>query len=341
MKIKHLTESLNKKYALEEKNVIKKRKSLQESTSNTIKDYSWSKFLDKVEAATGFKVDSAYRRGYDQWIELIDDQGKIRDAEITKYFDGEYELNLSNISTYIHEEYSLVGQDGNAFSLIGYTARCMKECGLRDEINEMRERAMSGDYYNLIAVCDEYIQKCNEINPDLEENFGYDYVNAKSLYEKYDLNEMALGEMSLQSPARTIKNHISYNNKYSIQDIQNLMNLAFEKVYNDNYPHERFSRTIKSIASILLSDFENDIDEWSMREGLTDSEAKEIINHYNKYVIEFKNFYDKCESECSIDPSDKDFIQLRDAAKFAYEEMYNGMRSFLDKEFYGKSKKWL
>ena len=139
MKIKHLTESLNKKYALEEKNVIKKRKSLQESTSNTIKDYSWSKFLDKVEAATGFKVDSAYRRGYDQWIELIDDQGKIRDAEITKYFDGEYELNLSNISTYIHEEYSLVGQDGNAFSLIGYTARCMKECGLRDEINEMRE----------------------------------------------------------------------------------------------------------------------------------------------------------------------------------------------------------
>lgn len=163
----------------------------------------------------------------------------------------------------------------------------------------------------------------------------------ESLYGKYALNEMALGEMSLQRPARTIEKHISYNNKYSIQDIQNLTNLAFEKVYNDNYPHERFSRTIKSIASILLSDFENDIDEWSMREGLTDSEAKEIINHYNKYVIEFKNFYDKCESECSIDPSDKDFIQLRDSAKFAYEEMYNGMRSFLDKEFYGKSKKWL
>ena len=138
IKIKHLTESLNRKYALEGKNVNRRQKSLQESTSNTIKDYSWSKFLDKVEAATGFKVDSAYRRGYDQWIELIDDQGKIRDAEITKYFDGEYELNLSNISTYIHEEYSLVGQDGNAFALMGYTARCMKECGLHERTRFQR-----------------------------------------------------------------------------------------------------------------------------------------------------------------------------------------------------------
>lgn len=63
----------------------------------------------------------------------------------------------------IKEEYSLVGQDGNAFSLMGYTARCMKECGLRDEIDEMRRRATSGDYNNLIMVCDEYIQRCNEI----------------------------------------------------------------------------------------------------------------------------------------------------------------------------------
>ena len=71
----------------------------------------------------------------------------------------------------LNEEYSLVGQDGNAFSLLGYTARCMKECGLRDEIDEMRKLAMSGDYYNLIRVCDEYIQKCNEINPDLDEAY--------------------------------------------------------------------------------------------------------------------------------------------------------------------------
>ncbi len=68
----------------------------------------------------------------------------------------------------LNEEYSLVGQDGNAFSLMGYTAKCMKECGLRNEITQMRERAMSGDYYNLIRVCDEYIQKCNAINSEDE-----------------------------------------------------------------------------------------------------------------------------------------------------------------------------
>lgn len=61
------------------------------------------------------------------------------------------------------DKYSLVGQDGNAFALIGYTMRCMKECGLRNEVNEMQERATSGDYNNLIRVCDEYVQRCNEI----------------------------------------------------------------------------------------------------------------------------------------------------------------------------------
>ena len=64
---------------------------------------------------------------------------------------------------YEGDKYSLVGQDGNAYALMGYTARCMKECGLRNEVSEMHEKATSGDYNNLICVCDEYIQRCNEI----------------------------------------------------------------------------------------------------------------------------------------------------------------------------------
>ena len=59
-------------------------------------------------------------------------------------------------------KYSLVGVDGNAFSIIGYTGNALKKEGLRHLVDEMRERAMSGDYYNLIAVCDEYINKANE-----------------------------------------------------------------------------------------------------------------------------------------------------------------------------------
>ena len=58
--------------------------------------------------------------------------------------------------------YSLVGVDGNAYSIMGYTANALKRSGLRDKVDEMREKAMSGDYYNLIAICDEYIDMANE-----------------------------------------------------------------------------------------------------------------------------------------------------------------------------------
>ena len=62
----------------------------------------------------------------------------------------------------IASKYDLVGQDGNAFALMGYTSRALKNEGLRDLVPEMQERATSGDYWNLIAVCDEYIQMAND-----------------------------------------------------------------------------------------------------------------------------------------------------------------------------------
>lgn len=58
--------------------------------------------------------------------------------------------------------YTLVGVDGNAYSIMGYTANALKRSGLRDKVDEMREKAMSGDYYNLIAICNEYIDMANE-----------------------------------------------------------------------------------------------------------------------------------------------------------------------------------
>lgn len=59
-------------------------------------------------------------------------------------------------------KYNLVGVDGNAFSLMGYTARALKNEGLGNLSSEMQKRATSGDYYNLIAVCDEYVQMANK-----------------------------------------------------------------------------------------------------------------------------------------------------------------------------------
>ncbi|MDR2457802.1 MAG: hypothetical protein LBD41_04910 [Clostridiales Family XIII bacterium] len=60
-------------------------------------------------------------------------------------------------------KYNLVGQNGNAFSLMAYTASAMKkEKFPREEISKMQEEAMSGDYNNLLVVLDNYIAKCNQ-----------------------------------------------------------------------------------------------------------------------------------------------------------------------------------
>lgn len=58
-------------------------------------------------------------------------------------------------------KYCLVGQDGNAFALMGYTANALRREGLRELVSEMQKEATSGDYYHLISVCDKYIDMAN------------------------------------------------------------------------------------------------------------------------------------------------------------------------------------
>lgn len=58
-------------------------------------------------------------------------------------------------------KYTLVGVDGNAFSVMAYTAKALRREGLSNLIDEMQSKAMSGSYYNCIAVCDEYVNIAN------------------------------------------------------------------------------------------------------------------------------------------------------------------------------------
>lgn len=59
--------------------------------------------------------------------------------------------------------YTLVGVDGNAYAIMGYTSKAMKRAGFtKEEVDHMYKEATSGDYSNLICVCDEYIDKVNE-----------------------------------------------------------------------------------------------------------------------------------------------------------------------------------
>ena len=59
--------------------------------------------------------------------------------------------------------YTLVGVDGNAYAIMGYTQRAMRQTGFsKDEIDQMLDEAKESDYYHLIAVCNGWIDKCNE-----------------------------------------------------------------------------------------------------------------------------------------------------------------------------------
>jgi len=51
-------------------------------------------------------------------------------------------------------EGDLVGVDGNAFSIMGYTERQLKRGGWsRDDINTVMDIAQSSDYDNLLSTC--------------------------------------------------------------------------------------------------------------------------------------------------------------------------------------------
>lgn len=61
------------------------------------------------------------------------------------------------------EMYSLVGIDGNAYSLMGYTQDAMAEQGFsEEEIDAFLKDAQSSDYNHLVGVCYMKVRECNE-----------------------------------------------------------------------------------------------------------------------------------------------------------------------------------
>lgn len=63
------------------------------------------------------------------------------------------------------KEYSLVGVDGNAYMIMAYVRKAMKECGKsNDEIESYLKEAKSDDYFHLICVSEEKIDELNKEN---------------------------------------------------------------------------------------------------------------------------------------------------------------------------------
>lgn len=72
------------------------------------------------------------------------------------------------------KKYNLVGIDGNAFNVMAYVSRCMREEGMSiDYIREYKSNAMSDDYNNLLCVSMDMIDKLNEMNEYEIEEYGF------------------------------------------------------------------------------------------------------------------------------------------------------------------------
>lgn len=63
----------------------------------------------------------------------------------------------------MEEKYTLVGCDGNAFSVMGYVTNCMRrERFTAKDIQDYVDEAIKSDYNHLLCVSCDYIDKCNE-----------------------------------------------------------------------------------------------------------------------------------------------------------------------------------
>ena len=59
---------------------------------------------------------------------------------------------------YSEIEVKLVGQDGNAYAIIGAVIAAMKEADLsKEQIEEFLTEAMAGDYDHLLQTCMKYV----------------------------------------------------------------------------------------------------------------------------------------------------------------------------------------
>lgn len=71
--------------------------------------------------------------------------------------------------------YTLVGVDGNAYAIMGYVRIAMRRTGMsREDIDAYTKDATSSDYYHLLVVSCEMIDKVNEIL-GLDEYEDYEY----------------------------------------------------------------------------------------------------------------------------------------------------------------------
>ncbi len=71
-------------------------------------------------------------------------------------------------------EVRLVGEDGNAYSILGRVRRAMQKAGRSDEWSTFEAEATSGDYDNLLATVLKWTDEPDDDDNDDEEEFEED-----------------------------------------------------------------------------------------------------------------------------------------------------------------------
>lgn len=84
----------------------------------------------------------------------------------------------------------LIGQDGNAFAIIGRVIRAMREAGVSKEIiAEYQKEAMSGDYEHLLATTLEYVTEGSDDEDECCDFCGMPYDECECYEEDDDEDE--------------------------------------------------------------------------------------------------------------------------------------------------------
>lgn len=64
----------------------------------------------------------------------------------------------------MRKKYSLIGINGNAYCVMGYVERAMREVGMsKEERTQYNLNAMSSDYKHLLSVSLDMIDTCNKL----------------------------------------------------------------------------------------------------------------------------------------------------------------------------------
>lgn len=113
----------------------------------------WTETVDSPEGlALAEEMDSPYYEIMDEFM-----------VEANKFLKGEELVkakkeDVQPVKTKTKPRVKLVGEDGNAFAILGRVKNALTRAGLREEAEKFIKEAMSGDYNHLLATATDYVE---------------------------------------------------------------------------------------------------------------------------------------------------------------------------------------